>query len=70
MKGEICYTRKVGTPLTEEEIAMVESTRNHEDEYDADNPAIDPEETPGLYAAMMDAVAERNRRVSRKLREA
>lgn len=70
MKNETTYTRKAGTPLTEEEIAMVEAARGFADEYDEDNPAIDPVGTPELYAAMMDAVAERNRRVNRKLREA
>lgn len=70
MKDDIFYTRKAGTPLTEAEIAMVEAARQFEDEYDEDNPEIDPEKTPELYAAMMSAVAERNRRVSRKLMEA
>lgn len=70
MKDDIYYTRKAGTPLTEAEIAMVEAARQFEDEYDEDNPEIDPEKTPELYTAMMSAVAERNRRVSRKLMEA
>ena len=33
-------------------------------EYDEDNPPIDPITTPELYNAMMQAVAERNRRIA------
>ncbi len=68
MGKEVRYTREVGTPLTEDEIEMIRAARDFEDEYDAENPPIDPETTPALYAAMMEAVAERNRRVSAKLR--
>ena len=68
MADVIRYTREIGTPLTEEEINMIRSARNFEDEYDKDNPPIDAETTPALYVAMMEAVAERNRRVSAKLR--
>ena len=64
---EIHYIRTVGTPLTQEEYAMVEAARDFEDEWDADNPEIHPETTPELYKAMMAAVAERNQRVSRAL---
>ena len=70
MENETTYIRKPGTPLREEDIAMIETARGFKDEFDEDNQAIDPENTPELYAAMMRAVAERNRRVSRKLREA
>lgn len=61
---ETRYDRIMVTPLTPEEIAMVESARDFEDEWDDDNPEISPETTPELYDAMMSAVAERNRRVS------
>ena len=66
---ETRYTRRMGTPLTEDEIAMIEAARDHQDEYDAENPFIDQETTPELYEAMMKAVAERNQRVNRKLQE-
>ena len=69
MSKEVSFTRQLGTPLTEEEILMVQSAATMEDEYDPDNPFIDSTSTPELYAAMMNAVAERNRRVSKKLRE-
>ena len=68
MGKEITYTREIGTPLSEEEVAMIEQAGMQEDVYDEDNPFIEPDTTPELYAAMMNAVAERNRRVSEKLR--
>lgn len=69
MGKETRYDRIIGTPLTAEEIAMVEAARSFDDEWDDDNPEISPAATPELYKAMMAAVAERNRWVSRALRK-
>ena len=55
--------------MTPEEIAMIEAARNLPVEEDEDNPEIDPVKTPEQYAALMRAVAERNRRVVEKLRQ-
>ena len=65
----VYYTYKRETPLTPEEIAMIEAARNLSVEADEDNPEIDPGKTPEQYAALMRAVAERNRRVVEKLRQ-
>lgn len=62
---EVRYTQKRGTRPTEEQIAMIEAARNLSDEYDEDTPEIDPNVTPEHYAALMQAVAERNQRVLR-----
>ena len=35
-------------------------------EYDEDNPEIDPVATPEQYVALMNAVATRNRRLSKR----
>ena len=67
MGKEIHYVRAIGTPLTTEEIAMIETAGKFDDEWDDDNPEISPETTPELYNAMMLAVAERDQRVSRTL---
>ena len=69
MGKDVHYTYKRGTPLTPEEIAMIEAARNLPVEVDEDNPEIDPVKTPEQYAALMRAVAERNRRVVEKLRQ-
>ena len=68
MGKDVYYTLKPGTPLTPEEIAMIEAARDLPAEADEDNPEIDPIKTPEQYAALMRAVAERNRRVAEKLR--
>ena len=69
MGRDVYYTLKPDTPLTPEEIAMIEAARNLPVEEDEDNPEIDPVKTPEQYAALMRAVAERNRRVIEKLRK-
>ena len=68
MGKDVRYTYKRGTPLTPEEIAMIEAARELPVEEDEENPEIDPIRTPEQYAALMRAVAERNRRVHEKLR--
>ena len=65
---DIHYTYKRGTPLTPEQIAMIEAARELPVSEDDDNPEIDPVKTPEQYAALMRAVAERNRRVVDALR--
>ncbi|MBR6890860.1 MAG: hypothetical protein IKN05_07695 [Clostridia bacterium] len=69
MGKDIHYTYRPGTKLTPEQIAMIETARDLPVEEDEDNPEIDPVKTPERYAALMRAVAERNRRVVEKLRE-
>lgn len=66
MGKEVRYRLKRGSELTVEEIAMIEAARNLPVEYDEDNPEIDPVATPEQYAALMNAVANRNRRLSVK----
>ena len=64
MGKEVRYRLRRGSELTVEEIAMIEAARNLPVEYDEDNPEIDPVATPEQYAALMNAVANRNRRLS------
>ena len=52
--------------MTSEEKAMIEAASVMPEEYDEDNPEIDPVKTPELYAALIKAVGERNRRISKK----
>jgi hypothetical protein len=66
MGKEVHYTLKRGAALTAEEIAMIEAARNLPVEFDEDNPEIDPITTPEQYAALMNAVAARNRKLSRR----
>ena len=68
MGKEVRFILRPNTPLTDEEIAMIEAARELPPVEDEDNPEIDPVATPERYAALMRAVAERNRRVIAKLR--
>lgn len=68
MGKDVYFTLKPGTALTPEEIAMIEAARSLPVEQDEDNPEIDPIATPEQYAALMDAVAKRNRRIAAKQR--
>ena len=65
MSREVTYKLKPGTTLTAEEIAMIEAARSLPAERDEDNPEIDPIATPEQYAALMEAVARRNRRIAK-----
>ena len=66
MDHDFTFRINPGTPLTPEEIAMIEAARNLPTEYDEDNPPIDPVATPEQYAALMQAVAQRNQRLARR----
>ena len=66
MSKEVHYVLKRGTELTSEEIAIIEAASTMPTEYDEDNPEIDPIQTPELDAALLQAVAERNQRISRR----
>lgn len=64
MKKTTRYRLKRGTKLTEEQIAMIEAAKSLEPEADEDLPETDPVTAPDHYAALMQAVAERNRRIA------
>lgn len=66
MGKKVHFTLKRGTPITKEEIAMIEAASNMPAEYDEDNPEIDPINTPELYSALVEAVGERNRRIAKR----
>ena len=66
MGKEVHFVLKRGTDLSAQEIAMIEAARDLPVEYDEDNPEIDPVATPEQYAALMNAVASRNRQLFRR----
>ncbi len=67
MNREIRDELNRGRKLTAEKITMIEKARGLPETYDAENPPIDPAETPEQYAALMQAVAARNRRTADRL---
>ena len=67
MGQEVRFILKRDSKPTAEQIAMIEAAKKLPPVYDEDNPPIDPVETPGQYAALLKAVAERNRRIAARL---
>lgn len=66
MGQEVHFVLKRGSELSQEEIDMIEAAASMPVEYDEDNPEIDPIHTPELYAELLRAVGERNRRIARR----
>lgn len=66
MEKEVSFGLKRDTEITQEEITMIEVASMMPEEYDEDNPEIDPVKTPELYAALIKAVGERNRRIAKR----
>ena len=64
--GDIKYRFKCGQKLTQKQIDEIENAKKLPVTFDEDSPEIDPVKTPELYAALMKAVGERNRRVTGK----
>ena len=66
MEKEVHYVLKRNTPISPEEIAMIDAASGIPADNDEENPEIDPVKTPELYAALVQSVAERNRRISKR----
>ena len=64
MSKETRYVLDYDRKISAEEIAMIEAARELPEIFDEDNPPIDPSSSPEQYAALMRAVAERNRRIA------
>ena len=64
MGKEVRFVLERGTALSEEEIAMIHAARELPEVYDEENVPADPVTAPEQYAALMKAVAERNRRIA------
>ena len=67
MAEMVRYKLELNSELSRDEIAMLELAGSMPYVEDEDNPEIDPIKTPDLYAAMIKAVEERNRKIESKL---
>ncbi len=67
MSKEVHFILDPKSELSAEQIAMIEAAKKLPPVYDEDNPHIDPVETPEQYAALLKAVADRNRRIAARL---
>lgn len=55
------------TSLTEEQIREIENAANYPYVEDADSPEVDPQKNPELWKKALDALAERNRRMAKRM---
>ena len=72
--AEVKYTIRPDQKPTAEQSEMIRAARIRQDQllaegrkeevYDEDSPETDPIDTPERYRAMMEAVAQRNRRIA------
>lgn len=77
--AEVTYTITRDQKPTKEDVEMIRKARAKQDEllaqgrksevYDEDSPENSPEASPARYQAMMNAVAERNRRIANRERK-
>lgn len=63
---DIRFTLNENTALTEEQIMEIENSTYYPYEEDADSPEVDPQKNPELWKKALNALAERNRRITRR----
>ena len=66
--ADVRYTVKAGQKPTKDQIAEIEKAKAQPIVFDEDCPEISEESNPKLYAAMMQAVIERNQQLSKRSR--
>ncbi len=66
--ADVRYRIANGQKPTDAQIAEIEEAAKQPITFDEDSPEISEESNPELYAAMMQAVIERNQRLDRSLR--
>ncbi len=64
---DIRFTLNENPVLTEEQIREIENAANFPYVEDADSPEVDPEKNPELWKKAQNALAERNRRMARRM---
>ena len=64
---DIRFSPNEGAALTEEQIREIENAANYPYVEDADSPEVDPQKNPELWKKALDALAERNRRMARRM---
>lgn len=64
MDKEVRHVLEHDRRIAEKKIAMIEASGELPESFDEENSPIGPVTTPERYAALMPAVAERNRRIA------
>ena len=64
---DIRFSLNEGAALTEEQIREIENAANYPYVEDTDSPEVDPQKNPELWKKALDALAERNRRMAKRM---
>ena len=64
---DIRFTLNENTALTEEQIKEIENSANYSYVEDDDSPEIDPEKNPELWKKALESLADRNRRMAKRM---
>lgn len=64
---DVRFTLKADAELTEDQVREIEASRQYPLVEDEDSPEIDPRKNPELWAKALDALAERNRRMAKRM---
>lgn len=64
---DIRFTLSKNAALTEEQIREIEKSADYPYVEDDDSPEVDPEKNPELWKKALDALAERNRRMAKRM---
>lgn len=64
---DIRFTLKPDAMLTEDQIKEIEASRELQFVEDEESPEIDPQKNPELWAKALEALAERNKRMAKRM---
>ena len=64
---DVTFTLKSNDQLTQAQIQEIEAARDWPHAEDEDNPELDPQATPELWESALKALAERNRRMAKRM---
>ena len=64
---DVFFTLKPEDELTEAQIREIEAAGRLPFAEDDDNPTLDPQKTPELWAKALEALADRNRRMAQRM---
>ena len=64
---DVRFTLKADATLTEDQVRELEAFRQFPYVEDEDSPEVDPQKNPELWAKALEALAERNRRMAKRM---
>jgi len=64
---DIRFTLNENAALTEDQIKEIENSANYPYVEDVDSPEVDPQKNPELWKKALESLAERNRRMAKRM---